>query len=179
MRILNYAAILGAGLWIITEFMEIASPTGSTSLSLWLTSLWHPILALGIWGLHRNQSRSSNLLSMIGAVCLIISFLGFAPASIMMANSDITTFPEFLEENPVFRFAGLFSLVGYILFGISLIRTRFYPRWVGFALIAAILLGLAQTFGHLPEIVQHVTFVAISLVFMVMALFGLRHLTTG
>lgn len=173
MKNLLYAAILGASLWIISEFLEMGSDKGSTPLSLWMTSIWHPILALGFWGLHKSQSPGKNTLSLIGVVLLIISFLVFAPVSIMILNSPVNSFSEFMEEHPFFQLFGLASVAGYILFGIAMIRTRYFPGWMGYCIIAAFLLGMAQAFAHLPELVQHVAFIGASLIIISMARFAL------
>lgn len=175
MRALLFAAIIGAGLWILTEFLEMASANGSTPLSLWLTTLWHPIIALGFWGLHKCQAPERNLLSLVGASMLIISFIAFAPVSLMILNSPINTFSEFLQENPIYTIFGLLSLIGYILFGVSIIRTRFYPSWMGFVLLLAVLLSMVQNFGKLAEVWQHVAFISVSLVVILMGLFGLQN----
>lgn len=174
MKNLLYAALLGAALWILTEVLEMASAKGSTPLSLWLTTLWHPILALGFWGLHKRQFPAKNVLSLAGAILLILSLLAFAPVSILILYSEVNTFSEFLEQNPGFQVAGLASVAGYILFGIAVIRSRFYPGWMGYALIGAMLLSVVQTFGGLPDVVQHVAFIALSLVVVGMASFALQ-----
>lgn len=174
MRALLFAAILGAGLWILTEILEMASATGSTTWSLWLTTLWHPIIAIGFWGLHKRQSLQRNLLSLVATLMLVISFIAFAPVSLMMLNSPIDTFSEFMQQNPVYTVFGLLNIIGYILFSVSIIRTRFYPSWMGFVLLLAVLITIMQNFGELAEIWQHVAFMAISLMIIFMALFGLQ-----
>lgn len=176
MKTLLYAAILGAGLWIITEVLEMASPTGSTTLSLWMTTLWHPILALGFWGLHKSQAREKNTLSLVGALLIILSFLVFAPASLIMINASIDSFSAFLQQYPVYQVVGLVSLIGNLLFGIAMIRTRFYPAWMGFSFLLALLLGMVQNFAQLPEVVQHIAFIWMSIVIINMAFFGLYKL---
>lgn len=175
MKNLLYAAILGAGLWILSEILEMSSINGSTPLSSWITTIWHPFLAFGFWGLHKSQSQSKNTLSLIGVIFLILSFIGFAPVSLMILNSPINTFSEFLQQNPMFQIFGLFSLVGYILFGAAMIRTKYFPKWTGFALIIAIVVSLIQTLGNLPELLQHIAFIGLSVVIIYMSVFALKN----
>jgi len=180
MKTLLYAAILAASLWILTEFLEMASPEGFTPLSMWLTTLWHPILALGFWGLHKSQSPKRNRLSLIGVLLLILSFIAFAPVSLMILNSTVVnSFPEFIQQNPIYQVFGLMSLIGYILFAISMIRTRYYAGWMGFVILLTVLLSVVQNFAQLAEIWQHVAFIITSLVIISMSVFALRQQTKG
>ncbi len=178
MKILLYAALLGASLWILTEVLEMASAEGSTPLSLWLTTLWHPILAMGFWGLHRGQSSMKNsTLSMAGVILIILSLLAFAPVSVMiLQDPGLNTFADFMEQNPFYQLVGLVSLIGYILFSVAVIRTRFYPGWTGYALLFTVLLSLVQTAAGLPELFQHMAFIGLSLVIAYLAAFALQHL---
>lgn len=64
-------------------------------------------------------------------------------------------------------------MAGYILFGIAMIRTRYYPGWMGYGIIATLLLSMAQAFAHLPELVQHVAYITASLIIISMARFAL------
>jgi prepilin signal peptidase PulO-like enzyme (type II secretory pathway) len=175
MRNLLYAAVLGAGLWILSEILEMASLHGSTPLSLWVTSIWHPILAVGFWGLHKRQSPFKNTLSLIAVIFLILSFIGFAPVSLLILNSSVDTFSEFLQQNPGFQIFGIFSLGGYILFGAAMLRTKFYPGWMAYLLLFFIVLSAVQNFAHLSELVQHVAFIGLSAVVILMALYGLKN----
>ncbi len=174
MKNLLYAAIFGAGLWIITEIIEMGSSAGATSLSLWLTTLWHPILAIGFWGLHKVQSPGKNMLSTIGAILIIVTLLAFAPVSMIIMSTSVSSFAEFMQQYPIYQVFGVLSLMGYIFFGISILRTRFYPSWMGFALMLSVLLAMVQTFGQLAEVLQHVAFMATSIVIINLALFGIR-----
>ncbi len=173
MKNLLYAAMTGAALWIITEIIEMGSSDGSTTFSLWLTTLWHPILALGFWGLHKVQSEQKNTLSQVAVLMIILSLLAFAPVSLMILNGPEVTFSEFMREHPVYQVFGLVSIIGYVLFSISILRTRFYPSWMGFGLLLSILLAMVQTFGQLAEVIQHVAFIATSIVVINLSLFGI------
>ena len=173
MKKLLYAAILGALLWILSEILELTSLQGLTPWSLWMTSIWHPVLALGFWGLHKSQSPNKNILSLIGVILLILSFIGFAPVSLIILHSEVNTFSEFLKQNPMFQIFGLFSVLGYLLFGIAMIRTKYFPGWMGYALIIALALSVIQTFGRLPELLQHIAFIGLSAVLIIMSVFSL------
>ncbi len=174
MKFLLYLAMIGAGMWILTEILEIFSETGSTPLSLWLTAFWHPILALGFYGLHRGHSFPRNLLSMAGVILIIISLLGFAPVPILMMQKSVTTFPAMLEMYPILKIFGLVSVIGYVIFSISMLRTKYYPKWMAYALIACVFLAMFQVSIGLPEIVQHLSFMTQSAVIISMAGFVLR-----
>ncbi|MFZ1703257.1 MAG: hypothetical protein WAT79_02865 [Saprospiraceae bacterium] len=175
MKYFLYSAIVGAGLWIFSEFLEMDSLHGSTPLSLWITTFWHPIIALGFWGLHLAQSPHKNTLSLVGTILLIVSFIGFTPVSLMILNSPVQTFSAFLNQNPGFQIFGICSLLGYILFGISVIKTKYYPFWTGHILILSIFLSAIQSMAELAEIWQHISFICLSCVVIFMSVFGLEN----
>lgn len=153
----------------------MASPRGSTPLSLWITTIWHPILALGFWGLHKSQSPNKNILSLIGVTLLTLSFIGFTPVSLMILNSPVNNFSDFLQQNPLFQIFGVFSLAGNILFSVAVIRTKYFPNWIGYALIITIMVNVIQTFGKYPELLQHIAFIGLSIVIIFMSVFGLKN----
>lgn len=169
-----YAAIVGASLWILTELLEMRAPGGHTPLSLWVTTIWHPILALGFWGLHRGQSPARSPLSLIATSLVIVGLLVFAPLSVMFLYSKAVTLDTFVQQRPLFLAAGLLTVIGVALFGVASIRARHYPTWMGCGILAALLLVVIKTAGKLPEPVQHAGFIMLSLIIISMARFELR-----
>ena len=171
-----YAAIVGASLWILTEILEMRAPVGHTPLSLWVTTIWHPILALGFWGLHQGQSPTRSPLSLIATSLVIVGLLVFAPLSVMFLYSKAVTLDTFMQQRPVFLVAGLLTVVGVVLFSLGIIRDRHYPTWTAYGILAALLLVVIKNAGKLPELVQHAGFIMLSLIIISMARFELRTL---
>jgi hypothetical protein len=175
-KYLLYAAIAGAGLWIVTELLEMRAAGGHSPVSLWLTTIWHPILALGFWGLHKLQSPASNTLSLVATALVSIALLAFAPLSVMFLYSGAASLDAFVQQRLYFQVAGLLMVIGIVLFGAAMIRTGYYASWMGYGVLAALLLVVIRMMGQFPELLQHAGFIGLSLIIVGMALTGLRTL---
>ena len=163
-----YAAVIGAGLWIVTEILEMRSPAGHTPVSLWLTTIWHPLVAAGFWGLHKAQSPGRNTLSLAAAILVIVGFVAFAPLSVLFLDSGEPSLDAFTEKRPFFVVAGLVIAIGILLFSAATIRSRYYPAWMAYGMAGAFVLVLIKKAFGLPEAWQHAGFILLSLIIISM-----------
>ena len=163
-----YAAVIGASLWIVTEILEMRSPVGHTPVSLWLTTMWHPFVAAGFWGLHKAQSPRKNTLSLAATILVMIGFIAFAPLSVLFLNSGESSLDAFTQERPFFAVAKLLVAIGILLFSAAIIRSRYYPAWMAYGLAGAFLLVLIKNALGLPETLQHAGFIILSLMIISM-----------
>jgi hypothetical protein len=175
MKYLLLAVIIGAGLWTFTECMEIAADTEQSELSLWITMFWHPILAVGFWGLHKSQSSKKNSLSLIGVSIMIYSLILIAPGALVILYTPVESFDELLAYDHFFQALGLIFLAGVFLFGIAINRAKYYPRYVGFTMIILVLLILLQRFLNMSENVLHLTFILLNILLLRMAVYAMNH----
>ena len=134
-----------------------------------------PALPANALGYELNRRYSGVGKSPHGARLLIPSFLVFTPVSLIMLRQSIESFSAFVNTHPGFMIAGIASLIGYLPFSIATIRTRFYPRWLGYALILFTILGVLQVSAQWPDWVQHLAFIGTSLVVIAMGVWALRH----
>ncbi|MEN2283250.1 hypothetical protein AAGF08_13985 [Algoriphagus sp. SE2] len=132
MKYLIYAGILGFSCWGISEVIEIFS--GYTPSVYYLTASYHFFAGFGIWALHKIQSAKNNLLSQIGAVIILITYLGLTYFPIQVMNSGLSI-SEFLAGNTLYKLVGGIWFLGMMLFGISILKTKFYPFWTGIIFI--------------------------------------------
>jgi hypothetical protein len=174
-----YAALAGASLWILTEILEMLAPTGHTALSLWLTTIWHPVLALGFWGLHKAQSSGKNTFSLVATIVVMTGLLAFAPLSVMYLHSGTDSFDAFIQQRPYFVAAGFLMAIGLVLFAAAMIRSRYYPAWMAYGVIGAFVLTAMKRLGGFPELLQHTGFILLSLIIIGMAAIALRKSAGG
>jgi len=171
MNYLIYIAILAFIIWIVSEIIEIKE-SGHNSTVYCLTSAYHILAGLGIWGLHLRQSRSVNDLSFIGTVLISLTYLALAyfPIQVMRSEGSVS---EFIKAHPIYKIPGFISLIGFIVFGIAVIKIGFFPAWTGIVIIlASIIYPIAMLRkNHLVVNINNII-IAINIIYM--SFFGLR-----
>jgi len=157
------AAILGAVLFIISDlitflFMEGSDASPSeffTSFSYILTSalslVGGPLVLLGLVGLY---ARRPEAMGVLGLIAFLGAFFGGVLAQGAIWDQSFVQpaiaigAPEFFESEPpgvvifgsILSF-GLFKL-GWILFGVAVLRAKIYPRLAALLLIAGAVVPL-------------------------------------
>ena len=173
MKYLLHAGILGFSFWMVSEVIEIV--TGYNSAVYYLTSGYHFLAGIGIWGLYKVQPNNKNTLGKIGAVITLITYLGLTYFPIAVMNSGFN-FSEFLEANPGYKIPGGFWFLGMILFGISLIRTTYFPLWTAIVFIIGTIIFTATPLLGWPTILVNCTNIVFALTVIYMCIFGLNKL---
>lgn len=171
MNYLIYIAILGFTLWIISEIIEIIEESHNSTV-YHMTSAYHILAGIGIWGLHLLQSHLIINLSLIGTVFISITyfFLAYFPIQVMNTKVSIS---EYIKIHPMYRVPGFISLIGFILFGISIIRIGFFPSWAGIIIIlGTIIFPLAMAKKN--QIIVNINNIIISATLIYMCIYGLR-----
>jgi hypothetical protein len=179
MKYLVYAAILGLTLWIISEIIELL--VGYNSTGYYLTAAFHILGGFGIWGLHLLQSKEKNIISLVGATLISISYFSIVYFPIQVMNSGLSV-SEFIEQNPVYKIPLFAYVIGHIIFGIAVLRTKYFPNWTGLILIlgAIILLGiytyeiLTVSIPYKLQIVLNINNILFAATMIYMCFFGLK-----
>ena len=151
------AAIVGAALFIITDLIRVLFMEGSdaspseffTSFSYYLTSalslVGGPLVLLGLVGLYARRPEAMGVLGLIaflGAFFGGVLAQGATWAQAFAIPAIAISAPEMLESEPpgVVIFGGLLSFglvnLGWVLFGVAVLRARVYPRLAALLLIA-------------------------------------------
>ena len=187
-RLGGLAAILGAALFIIADLIDLltvdfdASPREFfTSFGFHLTSalllVGGPLVLLGLVGLYAHRPEAMGVL---GLIAFLVAFFGgvLAQGAIwsesFISPAIASEAPELLETEPpgVVIFGGLLSFglvnLGWILFGVAVLRARIYPRLAALLLIAgavvALLLNLLSGGGP-PSVLLYVVGTASDILF--------------
>jgi len=168
---LIYIAILGFTVWIVSEIMEIIKGRHDSTV-YYMTSAYHILAGVGIWGLHLLQSNSANKLSLIGTLFISITYFALAYFPIQVMNSRVSV-SEFIETHPIYKVFGIASLIGFIIFGIAIIRIGHFPAWTGVLIILGTII-YALAMAKKIQIVVNINNIIISATIFYMCIFGLR-----
>lgn len=173
MKFFIFTAIIGFTCWIGSEVLEIIFQ-GYNSTVYYLTTSYHILAGIGIWGLHYLQFQPENRLSYISTLLISITYFALAYFPIQVMNSGISV-SEFLELHPVYKIPGLISLVGFILFGLSILKAGYFPKWAGVIIILGTLIYAIAMVLKL-QIVVNINNCILSLSIIYLCIFGLRKL---
>lgn len=172
-KYLLFAAILGYLCWMVSEVVEIIHG-GFNSTVYYLTAAFHLFAGIGIWGLHFVQNQSKKTLSATGTVMISLSYLALVHLPIQVMHSGLSG-TAFVEANPMYIIPGFINVFGLILFGIAVIRAKFFPAWTGaIIIIGSIIFFVAMTNGF--QIVANINNITLSMTLIYMCLLGFRQL---
>lgn len=173
MKILIHTLIAGAGFWILSDIMELVLKENAPA-TLWLTALFHLLIAVGIWGAYLGQSTSGSRLSAVATLLISLGYFTFVYPQIAILQNPVMTFAEFLNTNPVFLLIGFISMLGMMLFGLSILIENTYEKWTGiFFLVCPVVSGVLIVFEGL-ELFTIIPNVAISVAFIAIGVQALR-----
>lgn len=171
MKYLLYAGILGFSFWMISEIIEMVD--GYNPTVYYLTSGYHFLAGMGIWGLHKTQSNHKNTWSKMGAAMALMAYLGLTFFPIQVMNSGMN-FSGFLEAHPLYKIPGGFWFLGMLIFGVSVLKTRYFPTWTPIVFILGTIIFTATPLLGWPTIWVNCTNIAFSLTVIYMCMFGLN-----
>lgn len=169
MKYLIYIVILAFLIWIASEVIEMIIG-GYNPTVFFLTSAYHILAGSGIWAVHRLQAQKKNTLSAIGTAMISITYFALAYFPIQVMHSGLSV-SDFIAATPVYKIPGLVSLVGFIILGISILKTKYFPPWTGFVIILGTII-YALAMSRQLQLVVNINNVIISSAIIYMAIFG-------
>lgn len=163
MRILLWFAVAGFAAWAVSDILE-AIEGQRTPAVYYLTSAYHALAAIGVWGIHRVQSGNGWNISTIATVMQSVGLASVIALPLQMMASGLE--PEaFVAEHPYFLVGGLLNVLGMIVLGVAIWRCGVFPRWTAAAIplgaVAFITLGLANAglIANVANVLLAATFV--------------------
>jgi hypothetical protein len=158
-RLSGLTAILAAGIWMLTEIMEIVSG-GFSPVQLSLTLVAFVMLPFGVLGFHAAQASKGGWMSLIGAVCFAGAFILWSGVTMLDVVLKTKTEMEIIGggdiEKIIFWIASVLTVVGSTVFGIAALRVDVFPRWTGIALILAAVFFLVLSLFQVPMVVWNI-----------------------
>jgi hypothetical protein len=123
------------------------------------------LVLLGLPGMYIRQAGRAGILGLLGFLFVwyvtlfqgvMISFTNvtFIPllAAHLVPPSVVTTPPS--TWTPFFIVSLVGQVLGILLLGIATLRARVFPRWIGWLLIATLVLGVVSHVPFFPEALQ-------------------------
>jgi hypothetical protein len=163
-RLSGLALVLGMILSAVSSivsgiaFPDMSNPSEATnplSVLLSLIGVIGTILALlGLPGMYLRAAGEGGLVWLVGVILVAITgmlfgiFLGLMGALVFPALASQA--PDLFRNGPppsffaVFIVGTLANVVGAILMGIPMITRAIYPRWCGYTMMAAAVLGVVS-----------------------------------
>lgn len=152
--LIGLAAIVFPALYVASDIMELLGG-GLFTAQLWVTYLGEAGVPFFVLGLDAYQQPRSGLLGLLGAVAYGASFVGFSATVLYPLVTGLRDADQvFAAFGSIYTAHAVLALVGGVMFGAAVIRSRVYPMWTGIAIIAGLLLSLLLIAFELPEAVQ-------------------------
>lgn len=168
-RLSGVSLLLGSILSVIyyfaQSFLSDTDPKALTSSLFLISSLIGFIGALlvllGLPGMPTYQAGRAGILGLLGFLCVSYIFL---MQGVLVPFTSVTIVPE-LAANPTtlplavapppamapfFLASMLAEFVGPLLLAIATLRARVFPRWIGWLLLATVLLGVMNVVPFFP-----------------------------
>ena len=170
----GFAAMVAGTLLLIAELLELLpafddlpfselARSGIFAFQLTLYLLGLILLAIGLVGLYAQQLESAGRLGLVGflvAFAGTVLFTGFFWANLFVAPALALGAPEFLDHGgrfPGFRLSLVIYAVGWLVFGLAMLKARGYPRAPLIVLIVGAALDLVG--APLSGVVIDVSFI--------------------
>jgi hypothetical protein len=153
------SAVAGAVMLVVSalvsilgvDFSNLSKDLGALILASLLGMLAAVLLLLGLVGLYASQAQAAGVLGLVG---FLLAFLG----TVFIAGFDwlgAFLLPNVADEAsrifeatpPGFVVTFLLFAVGWLVFGLAMLRARVYPRGVALALVAGALINLVPVAG--------------------------------
>ena len=173
-------AVLSAVGYILSAFSsgnDLQSLISPLTMSFSLCTICGSLLVLlGLPGVYTRQAKQAGILGLLGFVLVwyVTLFQG-----IMIPFTNITFIPmlaahqvapQLMQTPPStwtpFTIASMASQVlGILLLAIATLRARVFPRWIGWLLIATLVIGIVSFVPFFPEALQNLSPVIASIAF--------------
>ncbi|MCB0555834.1 MAG: hypothetical protein KDD02_19965 [Phaeodactylibacter sp.] len=170
MKYLLYLLISGFALWIGSEILEIIQG-GYSPAVYYMTAAYHILAGFGIWSLHLLQAGKKNNVSLTATILISLTYfaLAYFPIQVMQSGLSVSAF---IAANPIYKIPGLISLAGFVLFGLAIIKTRYFPAWTGVAIIlCTIIYGIAM--AKQLQLVVNINNIILSIVIIYIGVLGI------
>ena len=159
-RLAGLAALISGVLGVIGDLLrlvvDVEDPVSATTASYTVVFLLYLIstalLLLGLVGFYTSQSQAVGILGLVG---FLVAFLGTVLLAgalwfeLFITPALATQAPGVFEAElglPGFILMLLFGAVGWVLFGVAMLRAGVYPRWA----VVLLIVGGVIAFFPLP-----------------------------
>ncbi|HET9111893.1 MAG TPA: hypothetical protein VFN78_13775 [Ktedonobacterales bacterium] len=178
-RLSGAALLIGAALtianlviqgWFVTEstLTTMLSPLDYASNEIAIAG--GVFVLLGLPGMYARQAERAGILGLLGFVCVWyvtlmqsvvlpfgnLSFMSDMDAHLIPAKAETLMTPPPVW-GPFFMLSMVGQALGILLLAIAILRAGVFPRWIGWTLVATLVLGIVSFTPFVPEAVSNLT----------------------
>lgn len=176
---LSGIALLGGGIlsvvYYITQSLGSDTDIHTLTSSLFLLSsiigfVGSLLILLGLPGMYARQAKQAGILGLLGFLGLayvilmqgvLVPFTSITIVPFLASSSNpalqelATTAPPAMD--PFFLLSMVGQVLGVLLLAIATLRARVFPRWIGWLLIATLLVTLLSFLPFFPPMLGNLT----------------------
>lgn len=178
-RLSGVALLVGAALTIVylatqgwflkeTDLAAMLSPLNYASNEIAIVG--GILILLGLPGMYARQAERAGILGLLGFAfvwyvtlmeSIVVPFVNISFMSDMDTHlipqkaATLMTLP--LALGPFFMVSMIGQALGILLLAIAILRARVFPRWIGWTLVATLVLGIVSFTPFVPEAVSNLT----------------------
>lgn len=153
-KILGLAAVIAPALHSFTDLLEWMQG-GFSPMQLWLNYLAFLPVPVIMAGLYFATSERHSVTALAGALLYGFAFVYFSHTVLTAIESGIPDYEKLWTQLGLFyTFNGALMIAGGAMFGIPLLRMKYYPQWTVVLFLTGIGLNLALAFLPVPDIMQ-------------------------
>ena len=146
------AAILFSAVYLFSDVLEVIEGNFST-FRLALTYVAEAAIPLFVIGLYAAQRPRVNCIGLIGAVTYAYSYVFFTTTVMYALVAGSVNYAALAKAFGIWMIIhGAVMLIGGLLFGLSVVRARVFPRWTGFTLMVGVVLVVSVS--DLPNLAR-------------------------
>ena len=177
MKNLLYILILGSLVAIVAQLMQLAQ--GPTVTNLYIDLAGYLLFAVGIWGLHAQQTkqpipRYKNTFSIIGTALLSLGGLALMVLSTQLVQAiQINQLGDYVDM-PYYVASGVTFAVGAIFFAVSILRINYFPTWTALLLILLPIVSIVVEVTRSASEIRYVSDLILAAVFIYLSFMALK-----
>ena len=153
-KFLGLVAVIAPALHSFTDVLEWLQG-GFSPLQLWLNYLAFLPIPVIMVGLYAASSDKQSITSLTGAVLYGFAFVYFSHTVLIAIENGIPDYETLWTRlGSFYTFNGALMIAGGAMFGIPLLRMKYYPQWTVVLFLTGIGLNLVLTFLPVPDIMQ-------------------------
>lgn len=173
MKALLYAAILGFACWMVSDIIELVQ-AGRGPAVYYLTAAYHVFAGLGVWGLYKAQTPDKNVFNLASTALASVTYLAFTlfPLQILWSGLSMA---EYVQVHPLYKLLGFVWLIGVLLFSVSVLRSGYFPKWAGLAMVVGfVTFTVGGQLAAFPMILLNINTIVLSAVVIYLSTLALR-----
>lgn len=172
MKALLLSALLGFSCWLISDLIELVSGEYGAAV-VYLTSLFHLLVGIGIWGLYSAIVSGRQRLLLISTAMVSVGHLGLAalPLQVHWSGQSLMLI---LGAHPIYIALLVMWSVGMLSFCVSVIQADHQPTWIGWLMLIGYSMVIVGRPLNMAKPVVNLATIVLSVALILLCVLNLR-----